>query len=229
MLIFTQKPGTLKHFTNVYCLRTILRTGFRFSIPANWEDENDAALIKLYEEQKRKKVFVFCLCKGGETLHHWSYYGNNSNISDIEGRAKCCIKLNRTSFLQALNEEKYIIRDIQYKYISDLENGKYTYTIDDLITLKRKAYSVDDELRIIDLEDNMNSTPPTFDIKPYIDKIVLDGKLSHERYLSLSQSLMNEFPFLEQKIEHSTLYRSTNWIKAAVKISSQQSKHTKTK
>lgn len=223
MGIQPKKKVTIKHFTNVHCLRSILQNGLRFSDPATWEDKNDSALIELYERITAQKVYVLCFCNGTETLHHWSYYGQRNkttkNEQDFyEEGVKCCIKFSPKTFPMLFpTDRRYELHPVKYRYISDLQEHKDSYNIEDLLLLKRKAYSVDKELRVIYKTSNTSSIA-NVDIIDFIELITLDGKLNKEEYKKLKASLIQEFPFLKGRIQQSSLYQSGNWVKAAQNI-----------
>ena len=220
---------TLRHYTNIGCLKSILdNDSLCFSDGMNkgensdnpWDDQNDVNVIQLYHEKTGKYPYVLCFTHK-TSLHHWEYYGKHNDnyctvpIDDI----KCCIIFDYKKIIQFLENLKKSGLNIEWDCVNYVSASKLltTHINDDkLVFTKKLGFGVDEEERVVlyspdDLSKN-SSLRSLNGIKQYIKEIVVykNGKTNQKVYEDAINFLRVKYPYI--KINTSALTNSEKWL-----------------
>jgi hypothetical protein len=197
----------LNRFTTIPFLIDLLkRKKLTLLNPTYWEDYNDRATIKAYQERlKKESIYALCLTHQNETIHHWNAFAN--------GTSGCCIEFSPEKLFDILSKTKEVIHGkVEYIKIKDLPSQEFETA--KLPYLKREPYKPENEYRIIALSDE--SQKASFDILidlSVIRRITISNKIPESVFESTKEMLLQIAPELKNKIFHSTLYNNSNWIK----------------
>lgn len=227
-----EKKVTIKHFTNVGFLKRILSGGLKFSDGTLkdengkylWEDMNDAYAVEQYKMATSQTPYVICFIPHAETLHHWKNYGNRKEKwFQQNDDVKCYIAYNyaKLKALVAKHGEYKPFRDIEYKYITELESSKYKYSLNDILYIKRKGFRVDLETRLVCCSTDTTAPVLPTEANGCIERIFIAPDASDVQYNEIKSQLENRFDFLQGRIIQSSLYYSKRWNKAIDKIINQ--------
>lgn len=204
---FEDLPMKLNRFTHWRELSDLVKTKMLLLRgTTNWEDKNDVEVIKEYEKQKGKKVFVKCFCATNETIHHWRSYA--------KGPKGCCIQFDTLKLMKYINDfdDDILPSLVHYRYISDIKTKQpplklYPFT-------KRKPYRIEHEYRIIclgTLKETVKKIPIQFDC---IKKITFSPEISDNMFITKRKLLRKLFKRSPKvlPINKSTVIRNENWI-----------------
>lgn len=224
-----ESSKTINHFTNVGCLKRILAGGLRFSDGTEkdeygnykWEDKNDAMAVDKYKQATGMTPYIICFIPYSETLHHWKYYGSRKEKDFTDNdNIKCYIAYNTHKLIKLIKkyDEYKPLRDIEYKFINELEAQPQNYSLDDILYIKRKGFRVDFETRLVCCSPDNTAHILSTEANECIEKIVIAPDATEEQATLISQELAKTYNFLTGRIYRSTLYYSENWEKAIDKI-----------
>lgn len=203
----TKESRRLNRYTTLPVLLDLLRRKkITLLDPLTWEDRNDAGIILEYKKRKKVIPNLFAICFGidDETIHHWKAYA--------DGVSGCCIEFDEKKLLKCFEGIPEIrMGDVVYKKMSEIKNN--TIAVDDIPFTKRWAYRCESEFRIlwegetklpaIDIDIDLNS----------INKITLSQKMPKPIHNSIKDLLRSEIKNPSSRINSSTLYENTAWIK----------------
>jgi hypothetical protein len=108
--------------------------------PSTWDDKNDQNFMEAYARTNGfKTCLALCFCQAIETYHHWKIF--TSGTSGVR------IDFDRDELLEALPENGFVHRMVQYKTIDELADmnirrGKLPF-------VKRRAFRDEKEYRIV--------------------------------------------------------------------------------
>jgi hypothetical protein len=208
MLMKTEQQTTkLNRFTTLPALLDLLRRRkIVLRDPSTWEDKNDVKIILDYKRRKKiPKLFAVCFCIGDETVHHWKTYA--------DGISGCCIEFDKNRLLTCFSGIHQVRwGEVIYKTIDEVE--KKPKELDCIPFIKSLPYRFENEFRIlwegktrgeiINLDIDLNS----------INKITLSQKMPNDLYTSMEKLLRAKINDPSTKINRSTLYENSRWIKA---------------
>jgi hypothetical protein len=132
----------LRRYTDLTALMYLLhQRKITLLDPASWDDKNDSYYLTQYKEKRKlKSVLALCLMQSDERYHHWSVFA--------PGPGGVCIKFNREELLAAVRKHAHIhMHAVTYMRLSEIR--KKTLKVAELPFLKRHAYELEDEFRII--------------------------------------------------------------------------------
>jgi hypothetical protein len=202
-----QQSRKLNRYTTLPVLLDLLRRKKIVLLdPSTWEDRNDAEIILEYKKRKKiPKLFAVCFGIGDETIHHWKTYAN--------GISGCCIEFDEKKLLtsfQGIKEVRW--GDVTYKKINEAKEN--TIKVNRIPFVKRWPYRCENEFRILwEGETSQNTIDIDIDLNS-INKITLSQKMPDDVSTSIKELLREEIRDPSRKINRSTLYENSRWIKA---------------
>ncbi len=202
-----QRSRKLNRYTTLPVLLDLLRRKKIVLLdPTTWEDRNDAEIILEYKRRKKiSKLFAVCFSIGGGTVHHWKTYA--------DGISGCCIEFDERKLLTCFHGIKEVrCGNVIYKMIEEVENEKID--LDRIPFIKRRPYRIEKEFRIL-WEGETDRKTIDVDIElDSISKITLSQGIPADVYTSIKQLLRGKINNPSTKINRSTLYENSRWIKA---------------
>jgi hypothetical protein len=179
--------------------------------PSIWEDRNDVKVILEYKKRKNiQGLFAACFCIEDETIHHWQAYAN--------GFSGCCIEFDENKLLTSLKRIREIRwGDVAYKKLSEV--NKNSFDINSYPFIKRWPYRFENEFRILwegEIPRNAIYIDVAIDLNS-INKITLNQRIPDDLSTSIKEFLRDEFRNPSMKINRSTLYENSRWIKSFTK------------
>ena len=149
-------------------------------------------------------LFAKCFATGSETVHHWKAYAN--------GVSGCCVEFRYNSFIKALRNINGIrYGDVKYKKLYEAEWE--TIPSIDIPFTKRFAFRYEKEFRIL-WEGKISKDFFEVEIDPVvIQKITLSHNMP-AGVVGAVKDVCRDIAGKHIKINHSTLYRNSRWIKA---------------
>lgn len=229
MIQKTKKWTTLRHYTSVGWLKTILKNDrLKFSnaqeqsVIDNWDDQNDVYVLRHYYQWYHQNPLVCCFTHSN-SIHHWEYYGKTSPKETQEDKAKCCIVFDYAQF-QSLIEKKQRagmnlkMKPVTYYSLKSLQNT--IITKEQLPFVKKYGFNVDQEERLIWLVDE--SVGHDFfltEVVECIKSVTLYTKntTSDELIKTIKSDLIKICPKLQKHINTSALCNSPEWQKQITK------------
>lgn len=202
-----QQSRKLNRYTTLPVLLDLLRRKKIVLLdPSTWEDRNDAEIILEYKKRKKiPKLFAVCFGIEDETIHHWKTYAN--------GISGCCIEFDEKKLLtsfQGIKEVRW--GDVTYKKINEVKEN--TIKVNRIPFVKRWPYRCEDEFRILwEGETIQNTIDIDIDLNS-INKITISQKMPDDVSTSIKELLREEIRDPSRKINRSTLYENSRWIKA---------------
>lgn len=154
--------------------------------------------------KKAKTVLALCFARGKETYHHWRVFSS--------GADGVCIEFDEKKIIQMFNHEsKIIAKEIDYKYINDLEN-KGVINADELPFLTRKPYEDEKEYRVVYLdEDDLDETMDYKIELEWIVRMTLSPWMPKVIAQSVSKLLKSIDGAGNIRIAHSSLTSNDDW------------------
>lgn len=202
------KPKKLnKYCTIPVMLDMLIRRRIKLLDPKNWKDKNDIHNLAVYQKHfGYKKILATCFLASGETIHHWGQYA--------DGTLGCCIEFDKNILIDVENNRRMRYGMVEYVPI----NKVCEKTPRDLPFIKRLAYYVEDEFRIIYQGDEDEVIIPFK--HEQIVKITLNSGLSKDILKTMKGIIKS---MVNCKVNVSTLENSNLWKKQINLVVSSQS------
>jgi len=194
----------LNRFTTIpFVIDLLKRKKLILINPAFWEDYNDQATVKIFQElSKKESVYALCLTDQNETIHHWNAFAN--------GATGCCVEFSPRKLFAILDPIEGITHGkAQYVRIRDLRASKFETC--ELPYLKRDPYKNENEYRLIATTNAPQQKLFEIDIDlSAIRRITINNKIPKEEFERIKQELLALAPTL--KVYQSTIYNNPAWI-----------------
>jgi len=194
----------LNRFTTIPFVMDLLKRKKLVLInPELWEDYNDQATVKIFQELSEKEgVYALCLTDQNETIHHWNAFAN--------GATGCCVEFSPQKLFVMLDTADGMTHGkVQYVRIRDLRKSKFETC--QLPYLKRDPYKNENEYRLIATTDAPQQKLFEIDIDlAAIRRITINNKIPKEEFEQIKAEFLTLAP--KVKIYQSTIYNNTVWI-----------------
>lgn len=140
-------PGSgkfLNYFTRLPTLFHVLKNkSISMRSPLKWDDQNDVAYMKHFQEWEDVDVAALCFLGDRETIYHWTAFA-----SGLDG---VCLEFNREKLQRAAEDQGMELREVEYhaykcgKVQPNMLSGDHKI----LPFLKRHPYRSEIEVRLI--------------------------------------------------------------------------------
>jgi hypothetical protein len=136
----------LKKYTSFEYLKGIVRENKLYLASETdrkcWDDENDKALIKIYEKKKKCRVRITCLTSAPDRYHFWKIYADPSPRNQ-----GVCLWFDKSGFTSDVENDATVCgKLVRYKNLSNLAPD---FQVSLLPFLKRDQFRSESEFRVL--------------------------------------------------------------------------------
>lgn len=202
---------SLKRYTELpYVLQCLQTRTLTLLSPSTWDDKNDAFFIDEFRKQRRlRAVHALCLTEAVQTYHHWKVF--------THGASGACLYFDRSEFEKWLTATSGLAgRKVLYRTVRELRARPPSLA--DLPFLKRRAYSQEDEFRL--LHCSQSSAARTWSIAfpiEMVEQVVLNPWLPVGVVTDLKAVIRSLPGCSNLPVQRATIVQSDEWQRLAVR------------
>jgi hypothetical protein len=208
-----KEKNILNMFTQLPYLLDMLHTQkITFTNPDKWIDKNDFYTLGKFRQIKgQDNIFCLCFSYCRETIYHWAAFA--------DGISGVCMEFNYDSLIKEVKKEVEKVGDKFFegrcKYVPINKDDNNSCNQKEIYLLKRYPYRNEKEHRFVVLNNNKNNGKDIYQVeinlKNCIKKITFNQDLPHNCFESIKVLLEKEYPYLNGKINHSTILDNKEW------------------
>lgn len=192
----------LKRYTTLPVLLDVLkRKKLALLKPDTWEDRNDVEFMKVYKARRKvESLYALCFSMGLETIHHWKTYAN--------GISGCCIEFNGQELKKIFDSLHLRHGAVVYKKINEV--AAESICVADIPFTKRWPYRCEEEYRVISEREDCQEVEIDLWM---INRITISQQMPRMVYTTIKDYLREGCNNPDQRINHSTVYENSTWIR----------------